>query len=117
MECEAGEEAQVDFVSGYWLGDDRKRLKVHVLRMVLSHSRKGYSEAGECQDTPPKHPRTEVKIHSLPMNSSTTQRPQSSTKTHNSLELTGTFPLNGRLTQDLGRSIYLIRRDCVVSQD
>jgi len=46
LECEAGEEAQVDFGSGAPVvaGDGRRR-KAHVFRIVLSHSRKGYSEA------------------------------------------------------------------------
>jgi hypothetical protein len=43
---------QVDFCSGYWLVDEKgRKRKVHVLRMVLSHSRKGYSEAVLHQDT------------------------------------------------------------------
>jgi transposase len=46
MECEPGEEAQVDFGSGaVVVGRDGKRRKTHVFRIVLSHSRKGYSEA------------------------------------------------------------------------
>ena len=46
MECEPGEEAQVDFGSGApVVGPDGKRRKTHVFRIVLSHSRKGYSEA------------------------------------------------------------------------
>jgi len=46
MECGAGEEAQVDFGSGApVVGPDGKRRKTNVFRIVLSHSRKGYSEA------------------------------------------------------------------------
>src|SRR5208337_1254397 len=46
MECEPGEEAQVDFGSGApVVGRDGRRRKTHVFRIVLSHSRKGYSEA------------------------------------------------------------------------
>jgi transposase len=46
MECAAGEEAQVDFGTGAWIEQpDGKRRKSHVFRIVLSFSRKGYSEA------------------------------------------------------------------------
>lgn len=46
MECEPGQEAQVDFGAGARiLTLDGKRRKTHVLRVVLSHSRKAYSEA------------------------------------------------------------------------
>jgi transposase len=46
MECEPGQEAQVDFGTGARIFmPDGKRRKTHVLRVVLSHSRKGYSEA------------------------------------------------------------------------
>ena len=52
MECEAGEEAQVDFGSGApVVGRDGRRRKTHVFRIVLSHSRKGYSEAVFSQNT------------------------------------------------------------------
>jgi transposase len=52
MECAAGEEAQVDFGSGApVIGADGKRRKTHVFRIVLSHSRKGYSEATFRQTT------------------------------------------------------------------
>src|SRR5437660_9973513 len=45
MECGPGEEVQVDFGQGAFLvGSDGKRRRPHVFRMVLSHSRKGYSE-------------------------------------------------------------------------
>lgn len=46
IECGPGEEAQVDFGTGApVVGPDGKRRRTHVLRVVLSHSRKGYSEA------------------------------------------------------------------------
>jgi transposase len=46
MECGPGEEAQVDFGTGAPIVDhDGKRRKTHVFRIVLSHSRKAYSEA------------------------------------------------------------------------
>src|SRR6266540_747462 len=46
LECGPGEEAQVDFGSGAALvGLDGKRRRSHVFRIILSHSRKGYSEA------------------------------------------------------------------------
>ncbi len=46
LECAPGEEAQVDFGTGAWLHTpDGKRRKTHVFRIVLSHSRKAYSEA------------------------------------------------------------------------
>jgi len=52
MECEAGEEAQVDFGSGAWIeGPEGKRRRSHVFRIVLSYSRKGYSEAVYRQTT------------------------------------------------------------------
>jgi transposase len=51
MECAPGEEAQIDFGTGVPLtlsdhpaGGARKRRKTHVFRVVLSHSRKAYSE-------------------------------------------------------------------------
>jgi len=45
LECLAGQEAQVDFGTGAWIvTPDGKRRKTHVFRIVLSHSRKGYSE-------------------------------------------------------------------------
>ena len=50
MECEPGEEAQVDYGT-LWLRIGGKKRKVQVLRMVLSHSRKGYTEAMLRQDT------------------------------------------------------------------
>lgn len=45
VECLPGEEAQVDFGKGYYLEEDGKRRMVNLLRVVLSHSRKGYTEA------------------------------------------------------------------------
>jgi transposase len=52
MECAPGEEVQVDFGTGApVVGPDGKRRRTHVFRMVLSHSRKGYSEAVWRQDT------------------------------------------------------------------
>jgi transposase len=52
MECGPGEEAQVDFGTGAPIvGADGKRRKTHVFRIVLSHSRKGYSEATYRQTT------------------------------------------------------------------
>jgi transposase len=44
MECEPGEEAQVDFGSGAWVIENSKRRRPHILRIILSHSRKSYSE-------------------------------------------------------------------------
>jgi transposase len=45
MECGPGDECQVDFGRGApVVGPDGKRQSTHVLRVVLSHSRKGYSE-------------------------------------------------------------------------
>lgn len=52
MECPPGFEAQVDYGAGAPLvGSDGKRRKTHVFRMVLSHSRKGYSEVSFRQTT------------------------------------------------------------------
>lgn len=46
MECEAGQEAQVDFGRGAPIvGAEGKRRGTWVFRIVLSHSRKAYSEA------------------------------------------------------------------------
>jgi transposase len=44
MECEPGQEAQVDFGSGAWVFEEGRRYRPHILRVILSHSRKGYSE-------------------------------------------------------------------------
>lgn len=52
MECGPGEEAQVDFGTGApVLLPNGKRKKTYVFRIVLSHSRKGYSEATFSQTT------------------------------------------------------------------
>lgn len=50
IECEPGEEAQVDYGT-LWARLGGKKRKVHVLRVTLSHSRKGYTEAMPRQDT------------------------------------------------------------------
>ena len=50
MECEPGEEAQVDYGTT-WVQLAGKRKKIHLLRVTLSHSRKGYTEAMPRQDT------------------------------------------------------------------
>ena len=45
-ESEPGEEAQIDFGQGAWVIDESgRRRRPHLLRVILSHSRKGYSEA------------------------------------------------------------------------
>ena len=45
-ESAPGEEAQVDFGQGAWVVDESgRRRRPHLLRVILSHSRKGYSEA------------------------------------------------------------------------
>jgi transposase len=52
MECDMGEEAQVDFGTGAWIDlPDGKRRRSHVFRIVLSYSRKGYSEVVYRQTT------------------------------------------------------------------
>ncbi|MGC9420823.1 MAG: IS21 family transposase, partial [Rhodovulum sp.] len=52
MHVRPGEEAQVDFGSGALVVDSAgRRRRTHVLRVVLSHSRKGYSEAVYRQTT------------------------------------------------------------------
>lgn len=52
IERAPGEEAQVDFGTGApIIGPDGKRHKTHVFRIVLSHSRKAYSEATYRQTT------------------------------------------------------------------
>lgn len=52
VECGPGEEVQVDFGAGAPLVDeDGRRRRTHVFRMVLSYSRKAYSEAVLRQDT------------------------------------------------------------------
>jgi transposase len=52
MEVPPGEEAQIDFGTGAYVKmPDGKRRRAWVLRVVLSHSRKGYSEAVWRQST------------------------------------------------------------------
>jgi transposase len=52
LECQPGGEAQVDFGKGAPIkGPDGKRRKTHLFRIVLSHSRKGYSEVVYRQTT------------------------------------------------------------------
>lgn len=52
MECEPGQEAQVDYGTLYLpIGEKRQRKKVHVLLVTLSHSRKSYVEAVLTQNT------------------------------------------------------------------
>ena len=52
MESPPGYEAQVDFGTGApVIGPDGKRRRTHVLRVVLSHSRRGYSEVVFTQST------------------------------------------------------------------
>jgi hypothetical protein len=52
MECEPGVEAQVDFGTGApVIGPEGKRRRTHVFRIVLSHSRKAYSESVYRQTT------------------------------------------------------------------
>jgi len=46
MECAPGDEAQIDFgTAAPVISTDGKRRKSHVFRIILSHSRRGYSEA------------------------------------------------------------------------
>lgn len=45
MECMPGEEAQVDYGQGAWVVQEGKRRRPHLLRVILSFSRKGYTEA------------------------------------------------------------------------
>jgi transposase len=52
LECGPGEEAQVDFGKGARIvGHDGKRRNSHLFRIVLSHSRKAYSEVVHRQTT------------------------------------------------------------------
>jgi len=44
MEVAAGQEAQVDFGQGAWVWVNGRRKRPHLFRIVLSHSRKAYSE-------------------------------------------------------------------------
>ena len=45
MEVDPGQEVQVDFGQGAWVIEEGRRRRPHLFRMVLSHARKGYSEA------------------------------------------------------------------------
>ncbi|MGH6751515.1 MAG: IS21 family transposase [Bradyrhizobium sp.] len=45
MECAPGQELQVDFGQGTWVVEPGQRRRTHLFRGILSHSRKGYSEA------------------------------------------------------------------------
>ena len=52
MECEAGEEVQIDFgQAAFVVNGEGKRQRPHLFRLVLSHSRKGYTEVVERQTT------------------------------------------------------------------
>ena len=52
MECDPGDEAQLDFGRGApVVGPDGKRRRPAMFRVVLSHSRKGYSEVVGRQTT------------------------------------------------------------------
>ena len=51
MEVLPGEQAQVDLGQGRWIQENGRKRKVYVFRIVLSHSRKGYSEGVYRQDT------------------------------------------------------------------
>jgi transposase len=51
METEPGQEAQVDFGQGAWVVEEGHRRRPHVLRVVLSCTRKGYTEAFYRQTT------------------------------------------------------------------
>ena len=44
MECEPAQQVQVDFGTGAWVLVEGKRKRPHLFRIVLSHSRKAYSE-------------------------------------------------------------------------
>jgi transposase len=44
MECQPGEELQVDFGAGAWVIEDGRKRRPHLFRAVLSYSRKGYTE-------------------------------------------------------------------------
>jgi transposase len=51
MECAPGYEVQVDFGKGAWVIENGRRRRPHLFRMILSHSRKGYSEVVWQQST------------------------------------------------------------------
>ena len=44
MECEPGQECQVDFGKGALIEQEGRRKRPHLFRMILGYSRKGYSE-------------------------------------------------------------------------
>jgi transposase len=51
LESAPGQEAQVDFGQGAWVIENGRRRRPHILRVILSHSRKGYTEAFWRQST------------------------------------------------------------------
>jgi transposase len=51
MECAPGQEVQVDFGQGAWVLREGKRKRPHLFRIILSHSRKAYSEVVWQQST------------------------------------------------------------------
>jgi len=51
MECAPAQEMQVDFGKGAWIMVEGKRKRPYLFRVVLSHSRKGYSEVVWHQST------------------------------------------------------------------
>lgn len=52
MECEPGQEAQIDYGTLYLpIGENGRKKKVHVLIVTLSHSRKSYVEAALSQNS------------------------------------------------------------------
>ncbi len=51
IETAPGQEAQVDFGQGAWVIENGRRRRPHVLRVVLSQSRKGYTEVFWRQST------------------------------------------------------------------
>ncbi len=51
MECEPAQQVQVDFGKGARVLVEGKRKRPHLFRIVLSHSRKAYSEVGWRQTT------------------------------------------------------------------
>lgn len=51
MECEPGAEAQIDFGLGAYIEENGRRKRPCLFRIVLSHSRKAYSECVWHQDT------------------------------------------------------------------
>lgn len=51
IETAPGQQAQIDFGQAAWIQADGKRTRPHLFRIVLSFSRKGYSEVVRHQDT------------------------------------------------------------------